>query len=77
MINSVEKIISEVFEMDEKDLTDDHSPDSIEQWDSMNHLKLVTAIEDEYNIKFAMKEVQSMLSVIAIKKIIHKHTEQT
>lgn len=73
MTSSVEKIVSELFEMDEKNLTDAHSPDIIESWDSMNHLKLVTAIESEYKIKLSMREVQSMLSVGDIKNIVTKH----
>jgi len=69
MINSVERIVSEIFEIDEKDLTDTHSPDNVEAWDSMNHLRLVTAIESEYDIRLSMREVQSMLSVGDIKKV--------
>jgi len=75
MINSVERIVSDVFEMDEKDLTDEHSPDNVETWDSMNHLKLVTAIENEYNMKLSMREIQSMVSVGDIKKIINKYSK--
>ncbi len=70
MSRSVEQIISEIFGVDEGSISDQDTPDNIDQWDSMNHLKLVTAIEDEYKIKLSMKEIQSMLSVDEIKSII-------
>ena len=73
MSATIENILSNIFGIDPNKLTDSHSPDLIEQWDSMNHLKLVTAIEENFEIKLTMKEIQAMLSVGAIKNIVEKH----
>ena len=47
--------------------------DEIEDWDSLNHINLVSAIEKEFKIKFAfgelvtMKDVGTMIDIILIK----------
>jgi len=74
MSKSVESLVSEVFELQNSKLTDEMSPDTVEQWDSMNHLKLVTAIENEYDIRLSMSEIQSMLTIGEIKNIVVKHS---
>lgn len=73
MSTSIETIISELFEIDPSELTDAHSPDQIGKWDSMNHLKLITAIENAYEIKLSMQEIQTMLSIGTIKKVVDEH----
>lgn len=35
----------------------------IDGWDSLIHITLMQAIEDEFNIKFAMKEIVSLKNV--------------
>ena len=36
--------------------------DDASEWDSMNHLRLVSALEEAFGIKFTMKEVGEMES---------------
>ncbi len=74
MPKAVEKILSEVLGIDEAGVRDEHNPDTISLWDSMNHLRLVTAIEEEYKINLSMQEIQSMLSVRDIKKMLDNHS---
>jgi acyl carrier protein len=73
MLNTVQDIFRDIF--DEDDLVVDHSSnsDSIEEWDSLAHINLVTAVEQEFKVKFALgeltslKDVGDMIDLITIK----------
>lgn len=39
------------------------SPDTIPTWDSLQHLNLVLALEQEFRIQFTPEEVEQLLSV--------------
>ena len=40
--------------------------DELENWDSLNHIKLMSAIEKEFNVKFALGELIELKNVEAI-----------
>ncbi len=37
--------------------------DDIEDWDSLEHINLIAAVENEFRMKFKMKEVSAMKNV--------------
>ena len=39
------------------------SPETIPTWDSLQHLNLVLALEEEFRIQFTPEEVEQLLSV--------------
>lgn len=55
-------IFNDVFD---EDLTINESTDSddIEDWDSLEHINLIAAIESEFRIKFDMSEIPKMKNV--------------
>ncbi len=58
----LEEIFEDVF--DEKiTLTADTTANDVDDWDSLSHITLMAAVEDEFGIKFTMKEVSSMKNV--------------
>ena len=44
--------------------------DDIEDWDSMMHITLVGAVEDEFGVRFKMGEVSTMKNVGEMAEII-------
>ena len=59
----VADIFKEVFDDDSLVISDDTAAGDIEDWDSLMHISLITAIENEFNIKFKLKEVTSLQNV--------------
>ncbi len=51
------------FDDDEICLTDATSAEDIEDWDSLEQINLVVAIQDAFGIKFNIEEVNAMKNV--------------
>lgn len=75
MQENVFEIVSEVFDIDEEDITLETSPDTIDNWDSMNQLKLVTAIEEEFSINLSMTEIESIVNIKILMDIVQSHVK--
>lgn len=56
-------IFCDVFDDNTITITDDTSSDDLEDWDSIEHISLITAVEDEFGMKFKIKEVSGMKNV--------------
>lgn len=65
----LEEIFEDVF--DEKvTLTSETTAEDVEDWDSLSHITLISAVEEEFGIKFKMKEVSAMKNVGEMVSII-------
>lgn len=62
MENKIKQIMSAVFETDISNITDDASPDTIDNWDSLRLINLVAALEEEFDIEFEEEEIVEMLN---------------
>ena len=56
-------VFQEVFDDDTIQVNDATTADDIEDWDSLTHITLVSSVEDEFGIKFSMKDVIGMKNV--------------
>ncbi len=63
------KIFTEVFDEDIT-VTPSTTASDIEDWDSLTHITLISAIEDEFRMKFSMKEVVGMNNVGELADIV-------
>ena len=66
IFHNVQEIFRDVFDEDTLNISDETSPDDIEEWDSLNQINLVSAIEKEFNIKFSLTELISLKDVGAM-----------
>ena len=44
-------------------MNEDTTSDDIEDWDSLEHINLIAAVEQEFGVKFNMGQVVSMKNV--------------
>lgn len=71
----VEDIIREVLYIDETtELSDEIGPGQLEAWDSLGHVNIITAIEDEYDIEISSEEIGQINSIAALKSIVQKRS---
>ena len=64
------EVFADVFDDEEIELTDSTTSDDIEDWESLEHVNLIIAVEQEFGIKFTMGEVTGMKNVGAMVDII-------
>lgn len=63
MNKKVFKIVSQVMRVPLEEVNEDSSPDTISKWDSLQHMNLVLALEEEFKIQFSGNQTVSMLNV--------------
>jgi len=66
VFNGVQDIFRDIFDEDDLIIRDSTNSDEIEDWDSLNHINLVCAIEQEFKIKFALGELMTLKDVGAM-----------
>ena len=66
------EIVAELFELDPAAVDDALTPEDVELWDSMNHLRLVSAVEEEFRIKLSMQEIESIRSLAVLRALIEQ-----
>ena len=73
IFKGLDEVFQEVFDDETIHVTDSTTADDIEDWDSLEHINLVVAIENHFNVKFNMGEVTAFKNVGEIvDKIIEK-----
>lgn len=61
--NALDEVFQDVFDDEEIHVTAETTADDIEDWDSLEHINLVVAVENKFGIKFNMNEVTTMKNV--------------
>ena len=67
------EIISKIFMINKEKIDDNLSKDSVENWDSMNHLMVISELESNFNISIDDKEVVNIRNIKDIKNILKNH----
>jgi acyl carrier protein len=69
------KVMSNVFEVELSILNEDSSIDNIENWDSIRHLNLILALEEEFNIAIPDEEVGDLVNYKLIELIVNEQSK--
>jgi len=64
------RIFREVMDIDSGAVREDLTPDDIENWDSLRHMNMVLALEEEFEIELDDSRVMMMDSLGTIIEII-------
>jgi acyl carrier protein len=51
-----------VFGVDQAAIGNDATPGTIAAWDSLRHMNLVLALEEEFDIRFPENEIEQLIS---------------
>ena len=72
MENKIKNIISNLFEVDIELINNDFSSDNTDNWDSLGHMNLVVALEEEFDIEFEDEEILELITYELILNIINE-----
>lgn len=63
-------VFQDVFDDTALTVTDETVADDVDGWDSLTHITLIQSIEDEFGLRFAMREIVGLKNVGALVDII-------
>lgn len=71
----VAKVLGSILDEDDLKLEDATVADAVDGWDSINHVKLIIALEKFYKIRFAPEEITAPENVGALVTLIKSHID--
>lgn len=63
LLKEVNKIFIDIFGNESIILHENTTTDDIEEWDSLNHIQMITAIEKYYKIRFELNDLLNFRNV--------------
>jgi acyl carrier protein len=70
VIQGLTDVFRTVFDQPELVLRDDMTAADVENWDSLNHIDLIVAIERKFKIKFTTREITGLKTVGDLAELI-------
>ncbi|MBF8149554.1 acyl carrier protein [Winogradskyella sp. F6397] len=70
IVEKVKEILISVLEHEGFELTDDLVAADVSGWDSLTHMIIISSIEEEFKIKFKLKDLNKMRNIGALIDII-------
>jgi acyl carrier protein len=67
----IKQVMSAVFEIPVESISEDASSDNIDNWDSLRHLNLILALEEEFGVSIPDEEVGNMVNYKLIELVIN------
>ena len=72
MEETLKKIMNDIFQIPENEITDETSVENTESWDSLKHMELIACLEEEFEITFTADEIVTMNDFSLIKQYINE-----
>ncbi len=73
MEEKIKNVMASVFEVKASEINEASSPDSIINWDSLRHMNLIVALEEEFEVVFNEDDISNMLNYKLIKFTLEEH----
>jgi acyl carrier protein len=64
--------MASVFGLRESEVTPESSQENIADWDSVGHLKVILAVEDEFGVQFSTAQIPELTSAAALQSALDK-----
>ena len=68
--DQIRTIASDIFGVSADNIIPASTPESIETWDSIQHLNLVLALEEKFGLQLSPEEIEQMKSVGEVIKLV-------
>lgn len=70
MDDRIKRVMASVFGVEPESIGDKSSPDTISSWDSLRHMTLVIALEEEFGCMIDDERIAEMLTFPLIRAVI-------
>ena len=73
----VARVLADVFGVEPARIRPESSPDTIEAWDSVQHLNAIIALEQEFDVRFTPEEIEDAVTAQAVAEIVGRKRTAT
>lgn len=77
ILDQVRGIASDLFNLPLDRIKSESSPESIESWDSTQHLNFVLALEEKFGLQLSPEEMEQMRTVGEAAKLVEGKLQQS
>lgn len=70
ILDQVRTAAADVLRIPLERITEASTPESVESWDSVEHLNLILALETQFGIEFEPEEIEQMKSIGEIARLV-------
>jgi acyl carrier protein len=70
ILEQVRTIASDIFSVPLSSIRSDSAPETIESWDSIQHLNLAITLEENFGVQLSPEEIQRMRNIAQIVQLI-------
>jgi len=68
----IKKVMSAILNINENEISNNSNSKNISSWDSLAHMNLVIALEEEFNLEFNENQIPLLINYLAIKENLSK-----
>lgn len=72
IIQQIEPIFQDVLDQPNLHLTGESNASTVEDWDSLAHISIVSSVEKQFKVKFTLAELQTLKNVGEMAELIRK-----
>lgn len=70
MEDKIKQTMASVFEVNTSDIREDASNKTLPNWDSLRHMSLIIALEEEFDVEFDNEEIVEAMTLQSIITIL-------
>ncbi len=74
MRQEIKKTMAVIFKINENSIPENIEMNKIVNWDSLNHLNLIVALEEKFKVSFEPDEIAEMVNIDKIVDMIQRKT---
>jgi len=72
-IEKIFEIFQDILDIDRNILNLETKPSDIDEWDSMATVNIIVAIEEEFNVKFKLEEIQTLQKIKDFVELLERY----
>ncbi|MFT6557370.1 acyl carrier protein [Sneathiella sp.] len=73
VLNAIQ-LLSNILECDPQSLSAEDTIETVAQWDSLNHMRLVLHLEEHLNTRLETEDAMTLFTIPAIAALLKKHS---
>ena len=75
ILEQLSAIVADALDLDHIELTPETVATEVEGWDSLNHVRIVVAVEEAFHVRFKTGEITSLKKVGDLMALVAQHVK--